>query len=95
MGFCLFDRLDRAAKIAELEYVMEPSIRVVSKIKENRSVNPLFAILFNQKDRNRGSLFRYIRGCNEIWGDNGIQFLYLRQRVAPASSNGICHSFFA
>jgi hypothetical protein len=69
----------RIHQIAELEYVIAPSTPMESKITENRSAIPLFAIIFAPKVRNNGSQFLYFQKCDGNRDNSGIRFLYLRQ----------------
>jgi hypothetical protein len=65
---------------------MDPNPGIGSKITENRSSNSPFTIDFTQKRLNNGRLFRYIQEYNGTKNNNGIRFLYTRQRVAHAPS---------
>jgi hypothetical protein len=69
--------------------LLDPSTLVDRKITENHAAIPLFTLHFHPKDLDNGNMFLYPQGCSGIRDNNGIKFLYLRQRILHASSQGL------
>jgi hypothetical protein len=61
----------RIQQIEVLAYVKEPDPCADRNMAENRAAIPLVMNNYTLKDRDNGSLFRYIQKCNGIRDNNG------------------------